>query len=531
MKSGAGTAATADFRLPKILRILHRGISLCVAVTGLLICFGVTAAAQEERPQIIPGERKIAQKKDAGPRAVAILRMDAKGKVSLVPIAIMINGKFWDASAYKADPVPMALDPGTVYEGERSGSSLGLFTIGSALHSNSANVPTPWIATGVWRATGSEPAKKEAKAETKPADITPTDQPPRLTHTPTNTNTAPESGKAQTSSTTTPSAAPSASEKPSNNSNSGDGPPRLTKPSSPAPESPGPNQTGSSQPARSSPEAPAAEKKADTTKPDDKTNIPASDSGTREANRPILRRGKPVESFADEDVPGYSLPGIKPVVATAAKGTEIATAKDDSQIVPAISDAGGPEPRSFKFEWVKGDEEDRRKQELELAKAEVRAYVAARAKARIAPSPARSHTTTARRTIKAPDPILENVQMTAYDLWNSNQPIIVFSATAHMPPPASGKAHAEADTDLEYSILLVTYPDIYNNLHKLYSGVTDKFHLDVTPRMELVDAVDADGDGRGELLFRETSDLGTGWTIYRATGDKLWKMYDSLNPE
>ena len=47
--------------------------------------------------------------------------------------------------------------------------------------------------------------------------------------------------------------------------------------------------------------------------------------------------------------------------------------------------------------------------------------------------------------------------------------------------------------------------------------------------MELIDAVDADGDGRGELLFRETSDAGTGWVIYRATADKLWKMFDSLN--
>jgi hypothetical protein len=216
-------------------------------------------------------------------------------------------------------------------------------------------------------------------------------------------------------------------------------------------------------------------------------------------------------------------------VAPATKAAESAPAKDDAQIVPAISDAGGPEPRSFAFEWVKGDEDDRRKQVLDLAKAEVRAYITARAKARIAPNPA--HTTTARRAVKGPDPILENVKMIGYDLWNSNQPIIVFSATAHMPPPAAGTPHPEVGPDLEYSILLVTYPDIYNNLHKLYSGVTDKFHLDVTPRMELIDAVDADGDGRGELLFRETSDIGTGWGIYRATADKLWKMYDSLNPE
>jgi len=91
--------------------------------------------------------------------------------------------------------------------------------------------------------------------------------------------------------------------------------------------------------------------------------------------------------------------------------------------------------------------------------------------------------------------------------------------------------YAAADSDIQYSVLLVAYPDIYNNLHSVYVGVTDRFHLDLTPRLELIDAVDADGDGRGELLFREVADSGSGWVIYRPTQDKLWKMYDSLHPE
>ena len=164
-----------------------------------------------------------------------------------------------------------------------------------------------------------------------------------------------------------------------------------------------------------------------------------------------------------------------------------------------------------------------------LAKDQVRAYLAEQAKHKIEPKPAAA---AAKRAVtpKMKDPILDNIQMTAYDLWNSNQAVIVLSAEARMPPPAAG-THASVNSDLKYSVLVVAYPDIYNNLHKLYSNVTDKYHLDIKPRLELVDAVDADGDGYGELLFRETSDAGSGWVIYRATADKLWKMYDSLRPE
>jgi hypothetical protein len=116
--------------------------------------------------------------------------------------------------------------------------------------------------------------------------------------------------------------------------------------------------------------------------------------------------------------------------------------------------------------------------------------------------------------------------MVTYDLWTNNQPVLVFAADAHIPPAQVGM-----DPGLQYTIMLVARTDIYNNLHKLFMAITDKNHLDVTPRLELIDAVDADGDGRGELLFRETSDAGTGWILYRASADKLWKLFDSLNPE
>jgi hypothetical protein len=547
--------ATKESGQHNLSKILHRGLFSCAAVVGTFLVLALAmprrAAAQEDQPQIMPGERRPAKKKDTGPRALAILRLGADGKTSLVPVTILINGKFWDASSYKADPVPMALEPGTVYEAERTGNSLGLFTVGSALHSNAANAQVPWLGTGMWRPTDTEAKVAEVKTDTAPKGIEDADAAPRLTRDPSRVHEAPAS-PAPASGGTAPSSTPSSSDKPK--SSDGDEPPRLTKGSSPPASEPpassppagqtpsapsstptptpssGSGDSKSSKPGANKPDGskPDADKKADA-KADDKANIPTSDSGTNGANRPRLRRGKPAESFADEDVPGYSKPGAKLDTNAGKIVATVAATQSDVQLIPAISDASRSQLRPFTFDWLKGEEDDRRKQMVALAKEQLQAYIAAKKK---------TSTTTAKPAhaapvhhVAVPEPILETVQMAAYDLWKSNQPVMILSATAHMPAAPAGNGHSEYDSELQYSVVIVAYPDIYNNLHKLYTSVTDKFHLDMTPRLELIDVVDVDGDGYGELLFRETTDQGTGWVIYRATADKLWKMFDSLSPE
>jgi hypothetical protein len=541
-----------------LVKILYRCWFLMILLASVAALNGIASAQDEDRPDVIPRKLGIPQKKDLGPRALAVLQLSANGKASLVPIAILINGKFWDASAYKADPVPMALEPGTVYEAERTGSSQGLFTVNTALHSNAVNAANPWIATGAWTPAGSEKPATELKAEGAPVGIDTTDAPPRLTRTPTK-NSPPA--------TSTPSSSPSSGS--NTGSSSGDEPPRLSRPKESSSTSNAPASTPSSGPPNSSPPSsnppssnpqtgdskgsgqaqpsqsqpsqsqpgsasPKAEPKASESKPAARPRTPEDDSGASAGERPRLRRGKPAEPFGEEEVPGYSKPGVTPP-ANAGKVAASAPAVP-VQLIPAISDAGGPAPHSFNFEWLKDEEGERRQQLVAMAQQELRAYLTAQRKNTITATPgnegtghlSRASNTTAKATAKTADPVLENVQMRAYDLWTNNEPVVVFSAQAHAAP---AEGTSESEGDLRYSILLVTYPDIYNNFHKLYTAVTDPRHLDVTPRLELVDAVDADGDGRGELLFKETTDSGTGWVVYRATADTLWKMFDSLNPE
>jgi hypothetical protein len=494
----------------------------------------IRSAAQESTPEIVPLKKELRKKKDLGPRAVGLLKMTSSGKATLVPIMIEIDGKFYDASSYKADPIPMALESGTVYEGEKTGSPLGLFTINGALHSLAANADVPWIATGAWLAGGAEAPKTGMKAEPVPVGIENTDAPPRLTKGDGASNGAPS--KATPPVAAPPSGAPSTTP--------------VAPAESPANPSPASSTPGATPPATASqPGAPKLEekkdgKKTDQSKPDQKpaekqdaSSSTQSTNSSDDSNRPRLRRGKPVGPMPDYDVPGYGKPksakdsGASSGGDAGAKPAGSAIPREPVELIAAISDADGPELRSYAYEWGQGDEAERRKQMLDLAKQQLRAYIDARVKGQIPAKPAPRTATARKPASKAAEPIMENVQMRTFDLWGSNQPVLVLSADGHLPPPAGAGAADLPSAPMQYKIMLVTRTDIYGNLHKLYSGVTDRFHLDVTPQLDLIDAVDADGDGRGELLFRKTGDAGSGYAIYRATADTLWKMFDSVNRE
>ena len=494
------------------------------------------SAGQEERPQIVPQRNRPQEnrkpKNGKEPRAVAVVQFSGSSKGTLIPVAILIDGKFYDASAYKADPVPMALESGTVYEAEQTGDPDGLFVVNGALHSQSAGSAHPWVGTGTYLPPGTSAPKDSRKAEDVPVGMggSSDDEPPRLTRkgepktagtsdSKASDSKAPDSKSPDSKS---PAGSPAGQETPKTPN-----PPSGDKPADASGKPPAPSGSGQASPSQPPPSqtSPAQSSAAQASTASSKGQS-SSDDADGSYYRPQLRRGKPTTSAPpDEDDKAVAAKGSSS--AESAAGSKMGS--PPVRMVAAISDAAGPDPQSYKFFWKTGEEDERRNQMLALAAAEVRAYAAAMAKNQIPARPVTSKAATGGRKVskKPLQPVFENIQFNGFNLWLTDQPIMILSAEAHIPVAPGASAPAAEP----YSIMLVARTDIYGDLRKLYSGVTDRFHLDVTPRLELIDVVDADGDGRGELLFRETADTGSGYLIYRATADKLWKMFDSLNAE
>jgi len=128
---------------------LYRKLRRIVTAASLALAF----------TQLSPGQASRRGTVDKGPRALALIELAANGKAHLIPITIMYDGRFYDAGAYKAAPVPMALETGTVYEAVKNGVSQGLFTVTGA-----ARAGSNWIGEGTWKSAeqlAAAAAKKE----------------------------------------------------------------------------------------------------------------------------------------------------------------------------------------------------------------------------------------------------------------------------------------------------------------------------------------------------------------------------------
>lgn len=402
------------------------------ALIAVVICTSFVGAASAQ----VAKRRAISK----GPRALGLVEIDSQGRGHLVPVSIMIDGKFYDASVYKADPVPMALQPGTVYEGLKSGVSQGLFTVSNPVPQHG------WLGLGSWRSNEQITAEKEkakaraAKLAEKPADDFKAGGPPRLSRTPevAHPKTAETKKPAETASTTT--SAPDDSDRP------------VLKKPIPPPQ-------------------------------------PASAAPVDDSDRPVLRRQEPGEAKEQTKIEPDNTP-----------------LQGRLNVIPAISDADGPQPRPYTYQTKPEEDQDFMKKMSAMAADEVKR------RAEMLSSDAGKK---AKSGSVAPE--FHDQQLKVLDISGTNEAVLIYSATATVPWRG----------DLQFSTVVVARQDIYGDLHKIFAHTTDNNHLDMQPRYEFIDAVDADGDGRGELLFKRVGDSGTGYSIYRVIGDRLWPLFES----
>jgi hypothetical protein len=407
-------------------------------------------------------------------RATALIEItrDSRSKVSavLTPITILDNGRFQDASIYKSRPRPMAVEDGIVYEAQRTGIPVGYVTIDNAQINNDI-----WLAEGSW-----EPAAQ-------PSD--------------------------------TAAAAKNPSSPSGGNSVSGDDRPVLHR--------------GSSQPAPES-APPAAPPQAE------QTPIPAPEPEPepQDPNRPVLRRRKPPAEPVPAATPTPNATTGAPKTSRPVPVQTPVANTPGTQVLVGVSDAEPTETRSYEFNW--------RPQEKEQIEAKMR-------KLALEQLPGVKN--------QVNQPALTNVIIRSFDVDLSNDAVVVLTAevpggylATENPPqtktkpkspprPAQKRSAAKASDqppppNAEQSppakfvsrfITVIARIDLEGNPQKLAASVTDSSRLDVAPRLELIDAVDVDGDGLAELLFREYSFDQKSFIIYGIGHGTVTKVFEGAS--
>lgn len=435
----------------------------------------------------VPGQGGRTAKTSPGPRAIGLLVLQPNGKARLIPITILINGQYFDASAYKAAPVPMALWSDTVYEAMRAGVSQGLFTVTGALQQKGARDATEWMGEGTWQTTEMLKAKTVKKPEAaEPRGMNEDEGPPVLRR--------------------------SGAEKPK--------PPEIPAvPAAPAQHSGASSTSTAEKPQQAPPAGTASPAPAPPSAP------PIAEEGKspEDRDRPILMRGKSGAQQAEkaQNAKGPAANAGGTAANAKASAAPRAQATDQIQLIPAISDSHGPDPVPYSYSMKPEEEAQFRKKMLAMAADEVRSHTTQPTKGAMASAtaaPPRSKSTT-----KVVPPIFEDVQLRVLDLQGINEPELVLTANAHVSQ--SSRQRENTGSEPSYAVTLVARQDVNGDFHKALASVTDAQHLDVFPRLEFIDAVDADGDGRGELLFRQVYDAGTAFVVYRVIGDRLYPLF------
>ncbi len=435
----------------------------------------------------------------------------------LIPVSLFIDGAIQDAGVYLARPIPFALTPGNEYELQQAGIAKGSLELAYARHlqTTDSGFEDGWFGYGSFKAPAA--AKKEPvlrASKTQPVLTSSKDD--SRPHFGTKDDADAKKPESETGKSAPPDPEDTAKKKDSTGT-SADDPDRPTMRRRGTSTSPSTTDTAQASPGsspendpdrptlkRRSPDDAKKNKKAD----DDVAFVTGTGSLNDDPDRPRLQRGAR-STTSDSEI-----------------GKLIGLPKNLNQMV-AVSDAANRSPHDFVLSW----QDDKQRlavlaQMQSLARAQLLSYQAdplanpgstpapSPAARRISPAPrtARSSAPSPRKTVPKPAvkselPLLDE-ELKAYTLSYGGAPTYIY--TAHT---------AGAGADLRY-VTVVAQADLNGDLRPAIRSVTDEAHLDRTPRMRFIDAVDAEASNRASLLFELRSQSVRQFALYRVIGSR-----------
>jgi len=432
----------------------------------LVLMLGLTATGWAQ----YPGQLENTKKGPPSVRAIAVLEWTGEiGKpkaARVIPISVFDGEQYQPGGLYLAKPEPLALEPGTEYVLQVAGVQRGLFDI-----NNSRDVDGYWFGYGEWKPMAPPPKRPKPKqGRNMPQVVTDNnDSRPHFKKRDTGSDSA---GSGTTS---------SGSDKASGSDNSASSTPPAGDPDRPTLRRR--SDSGSSKPSvtnadNSSPETPI---------------------GVSDPDRPRLVYG---EQKPTDEVEPAELTGVP----------------TDLEQMIAVSDATDREVHPFNYLWPDPGDATKMQDQMRTAAA---AAIAASEPKPPAPKVTRTHTATtaaqrrraAAAAAAAPAPTFTNERFKAYELTYNAGATLVYTAQTQ---DHSGKT--------KY-VTLIAQPD-FNGVPKvIFKSVTDDAHLDLTPKMRFVDAVDARANNRGDLVFELRRPHDREFVIYRVSGGQVEQVF------
>ncbi len=413
----------------------------------------------------------------------------------LIPISVFDGQQLQDGGIYLASPAPLSLQSEVEYQLKQDGKNTGLLVVEDAAqvqgswigHVQFKNLPKPKpIAPPMWKGDEDDVASDEPVLHRKHhAD----DQAGAGSST---SDSGGQSGQGPAPDPDRPTLHRSG--------DSGDSTDSGTSSNAPPPDpdrptlSNSPSTPASSGPVTVDPSQPGAQPKNSQQKNSQDDSYVTSMASNADPDRPQLVRGKT----------DYAGPSVAP---------SFAGLPADMDQAVAVSDARNIPEHIWSYSWANAADEAKYKAELE--------DVARTALGVTPPAPAKPATPKSTGTHKTqltlppqPAPLFDE-QFRVFELAYSSGATLVLSART---------AGTGAD---EKFVTLIAQPDLYGDLAVLVKNVTDGAHLDETPRMRLIDAVDAMADNRGELLFELRGATQRQFALYRVLRGQATQIFVS----